>query len=60
MVVAQVRLHLVDGRAAAAELLRGGAEAGVLGVDDQIEPVVDELTGELETDAAGGTGDEGE
>ena len=47
-------------RPRAAQLLRGRGEAGVLRVDDQVEAVVGELARELESDAAGGTGDERE
>ena len=57
---AQVGLHLLHRRAAAAELLRGGREAGVLGSHDEVEAVVGELARQLEADAAGGTGDERE
>lgn len=56
----EVGLDGGDIRAAGAQAGRGGLELVVLGGDDQVEVVRGELLGELEADAAGRAGHDGE
>ena len=56
----EVDLHGLHLGAEALQLGRGGGQRGVLGGDDQVEVVLGELLGQLEADAAGGTGHDGE
>jgi hypothetical protein len=60
LTVGQIGPHGLDCGTEPAQLLRGGVELRVLGGDEQVVAVVGELLGELEADAAGGAGDDGE
>ena len=56
----EVGADRVDARAERLDLAGGAIELGVLGAEDEVEPVLGELLGELEADAAGAAGDDGE
>jgi hypothetical protein len=58
VVCSEVHLYGVDGGAQRLEIPCGIGDAGVFGVDDQVEVVLGELLGQFLTDAAGGAGDQ--